>query len=93
MAYTTPTTGPLLQNPNTTNHMVQNVWKLLGGDELENTQPKVKEFMLYCHSIYPTDPHYSILMKEKIYNFIFSLVVCKQRRKVDVHLLNPTTPI
>ena len=74
----TAVAGLSLPNPNSLNVAVQlreNVWKLLEGDEPENTrkamEPKMKEFMYYCHCSYPTDPHYSILTKEKIYNFMF----------------------
>ena len=64
----TAVAGLSLPNPNSLNVAVQlreNVWKLLEGDEPENTrkamEPKMKEFMYYCHCSYPTDPHYSIL--------------------------------
>ena len=74
----TAVAGLSLPNLNSLNVAVQlreNVWKLLEGDEPENTrkamEPKMKEFMYYCHCSFPTDPHYSILTKEKIYNFMF----------------------
>jgi hypothetical protein len=82
------TPGPVLPNPNTTNVTVQlreNVWRLLEGDEPENTrkamEPKMKEFFYYCATIYPHDPHSSILTKEKIYNFMFYLAFREAKKK------------
>jgi Centromere DNA-binding protein complex CBF3 subunit, domain 2/Transcriptional activator of glycolytic enzymes len=84
----TAVAGLSLPNPNSLNVAVQlreNVWRLLEGDEPENTrkamEPKMKEFMYYCHSIYPTDPHYGILTKEKIYNFMFYVAFREAKQK------------
>jgi hypothetical protein len=88
MAYNTPTTGPLSPKPHATNHMGQlqeNVWRLLEGDEPKNMlkaiEQKMKRFMYYCNSIYLTDSHYSILMKEKMYNFMFCLAFLGAKKK------------
>lgn len=80
--------GLSLPNPNSVNVAVnlrENVWRLLENDEPENTrkamEPRMNEFMTYCHTMFPTDPHYSILTKEKIYNFMFYVAFREAKKK------------
>ena len=84
-----PLTVPqALPNPTAvalTVNLRENVWKLLEGEEPENTKkvflPKIREFMTFCYLTHPNDPYYMVLTSDKIYKFMFYVAFRETKKK------------
>jgi hypothetical protein len=69
---------PHLQHPNEMAlnvNLQESVWRLLENDDPPNTkkqqEPKMKEYFEFCRMMYPNDPHFNILKREKMYQFMY----------------------
>lgn len=69
---------PTLQHPNDLQlqgTLKENVWRLLEAEDPENTkkafEPKMKEYFEFCKTVYPHDPHFNILNRDKMYRFMY----------------------
>jgi hypothetical protein len=69
---------PHLQHPNEVAlnvNLQESVWRLLENDNPPNTkkqhEPKMKEYFEFCRVMYPNDPHFNILKREKMYQFMY----------------------
>jgi hypothetical protein len=69
---------PHLQHPNEIAlnvNLQESVWRLLENDDPINTkkqqEPKMKEYFEFCRVMYPNDPHFTILKREKMYLFMY----------------------
>jgi hypothetical protein len=67
-----------LQHPNDLQlqgTLKENVWRLLEAEDPENTkkafEPKMKEYFEFCKTVYPHDPHFNILNRDKMYRFMY----------------------
>ena len=69
-----------LQHPDTLETQTalkESVWRLLELDDNERTkkayQPKMKEYYEFVKTIYPDDPQWLILQRDKMYRFMYYL--------------------
>jgi hypothetical protein len=79
---------PNIQHPNDVQlqgTLKENVWHLLEAKDSENTkkafEPKMKEYFEFCKTVYPNDPHFNILNRDKLYCFMYFQAFCKKKKR------------
>ncbi len=90
---------PLLQHPNDVElqgTLKENVWRLLEAEDPENTrkayEPKMKEYFEFCKTVYPNDPHFNILTREKMYRFMYFQAFREKKKRGGPRSLQANKP-
>ena len=74
----------------------ENVWRLLEAEDPENTkkayEPKMKEYFEFCKTVYPTDPHFNILNRDKMYRFMYFQAFREKKKRGGRRSSNANKP-
>jgi hypothetical protein len=66
-------------------NLQESVWRLLENDDPPNKkkqhEPKMKEYFEFCCVMYPNDPHFNILKREKMYQFMYYKAFREKKKK------------